>query len=172
MKREEKNQIIEQLVEQINSFNHFYLTDISDLNAEETSDLRRTCFKNDVQLVVVKNTLLRTALEQVEGDHKPLYDTLKGSTSIMFTNTGNAPAKLIKELRKTQEKPIIKGAFVEQSFYIGDENLDALVSIKSKEEVIADIIALLQSPVKNVISALQSSGDTIHGLLQTLSEKE
>jgi len=172
MKREEKSQIIERLVEQITNSNHFYLTDISDMNAEETSNFRRACYKSDVQLVLVKNTLLQRALEQVEGDFEPLYDVLKGSTSIMFTATGNAPAKLIKDFRKKKTKPFVKAAFVEQSFYIGDENIDALVNIKSKEEVIADVIALLQSPIKNVVSALQSGGNTIHGILQTLSEKE
>lgn len=172
MKREEKSQIIERLVEQITNSSHFYLTDISDMNAEETSNFRRACYKSDVQLVLVKNTLLQRALEQVEGDFEPLYDVLKGSTSIMFTATGNAPAKLIKDFRKKKTKPFVKAAFVEQSFYIGDENIDALVNIKSKEEVIADVIALLQSPIKNVVSALQSGGNTIHGILQTLSEKE
>lgn len=172
MKREEKSQIIEQLVEQISNSGHFYLTDIGNLNAEQTSELRRSCFKNEVQLVQVKNTLLQKALEQMEGDFEPLYEVLKGSTSIMLTSTGNAPAKLIKEFRKKNEKPILKGAFVEESFYIGDENLEALVSIKSKEEVIADVIALLQSPMKNVVSALQSGGNIIHGILETLSEKE
>lgn len=172
MKREDKNQIIEQLAEQIENSAHFYITDTGDLDAEVTSNLRRACFKSEVQMVVVKNTLLRLAMEKAEGDFEPLYDVLKGYSTVMFTNTGNAPAKLIKEFRKASEKPIIKGAFVEESFYIGDENLEALVSIKSKEEVIGDIVALLQSPVKNVVSALQSGGNTIHGLLETLSERE
>jgi len=172
MKREDKGQVIEQLTEQVNNATHFYLTDIAELNAEDTSKLRRECFKSEIQLVLVKNTLLRKALEKAEGEYEPLYDVLKGSTSIMFTTTGNVPAKLIKQFRKDSDKPILKGAYVEESVYIGDENLETLVNIKSKEELLGDVIGLLQSPMKNVVSALQSSGNTIHGLLTTLGEKE
>lgn len=172
MKREDKVTIIDQLTERLNEATHFYLTDTSELNAENTSKLRRACFKNDIQLLVVKNTLLQKAMEKAEVEFEPLYDVLKGSTSIMFTNTGNAPGKLIKEFRKTLKKPLLKGAYVEESFYIGDEQLDALANIKSKEELIGDVIALLQSPMKNVVSALQSGGNTIHGILKTLGERE
>jgi len=160
------------LAQKLKEATHFYLADISELNAEDTSKLRKACFDKDIELVVVKNTLLRKAMEQSETDYSELYDILKGSTSVMFTETGNAPGKLIKELRKKAEKPIVKAAYVEESVYIGDEQLDALASIKSKNELIADVVALLQSPAKNVVSALQSGGQTITGVLKTLSERE
>ena len=172
MKKEEKAKMIEAILEQVNSFSHLYLTDISGLNAEDTSDLRRKCFENDIKLAVVKNTLLKLALDKAEGEYEELYDTLVGNTTIMFSNTGNAPAKLIKEFRKKGDKPILKSAFVEQSTYIGDEQIESLSTIKSKEELIGDVIALLQSPAKNVISALQSSGNILSGLVKTLSERE
>lgn len=172
MKREDKGIIIDQLTEKLNEAQHFYLTDTSELDAENTSKLRRECFKNDIQLIVVKNTLLQKAMEKAEKEFEPLYETLKGSTSIMFTTTGNAPGKLIKEFRKSLNKPILKGAFVEESFYVGDDQIEALATIKSKEELIGDVITLLQSPMKNVVSALQSGGGTIHGILQTLGERE
>lgn len=172
MKSSEKATIIDSLVEQINSSNHFYLADISELNAADTSELRRTCFKQNVKLVVVKNTLLRKALENSDKQAEGLYEILKGSTSVMFTDQGNVPAKLIKDFRKKRPKPLLKGAFVEESVYIGDDQLDALVAIKSKNELIADVVALLQSPVKTVLSQLQSGGNIIHGVLQTLEERK
>lgn len=172
MKKEDKNKIIDSLKEQINKIDHFYLTDISGLNAEKTSTLRRTCFEKDIKLTVVKNTLLRKAMEQADTDYEELYDVLKGSTSIMFTEVGNQPAKLIKEFRKSSDKPILKGAYVEESCYIGDNELEALTNVKSRDELIGDIIGLLQSPAKNVISALQSGGNILHGVLETLSERE
>jgi large subunit ribosomal protein L10 len=172
MTRDEKTQVVENLAQSISESKHFYLADISTLNAEDTSQLRRKCFEKDIKLVVVKNTLLKKALEKLEGEYDALYDALKYETSIMFTETGNAPAKLIKEFRKTKEKPVLKAAFVEESIYIGDEQLDFLASLKSKEELIGDIIVLLQSPAKNVISALQSGGNALSGILKTLSEKE
>jgi len=172
MKSSEKATIIDSLVEQINSSNHFYLADISELNAADTSELRRTCFKQNVKLVVVKNTLLRKALEKSDKQAESLYEILKGSTSVMFTDQGNVPAKLIKDFRKKRPKPLLKGAFVEESVYIGDDQLDALVAIKSKNELIADVVALLQSPVKTVLSQLQSGGNIIHGVLQTLEERK
>lgn len=172
MKREEKNQIISDLAQRISESNHFYLTDISELNAEDTSNLRRKCFEKDIKLIVVKNTLLRKAFEQIEGDFQDLYGVLENSTSIMFSETGNLPAKLIKEFRKDHEKPVLKAAFVEESVYVGDNQLEALVNIKSKEELIGDIIMLLQSPAKNVLSALQSGGNKLAGIIKTLSEKE
>ena len=172
MTREEKNQVIESLAQQITDSKHFYLTDIEALNAEDTSSLRRKCFEKDIKLVMVKNTLFKKALEKCEGDYTELYDILKTNTSVMFAETGNEPAKLIKEFRKGKDKPVLKGAYVEESVYIGDNQLDALSSIKSKEELIGDVIALLQSPAKNVISALQSGGGTLAGILKTLSEKE
>lgn len=173
MRREDKNAIIDLLKEQINQYPHFYLTDISTLNAEKTSSLRRKCFEKDVKLVVVKNTLLKIALEQCEKtDFSPLYDTLTGSTSIMFSEVGNVPAKLIKDFRKTSDRPILKAAYVEESFYAGDDQLNALASLKSKDELVADVIALLQSPIKTVISQLKSAPNTIAGVVKTLSERE
>ena len=172
MTRDEKMQVIENLAQSISEAKHFYLTDISALNAEQTSMLRRKCFEKDIKLVVVKNTLLKKALKKIEGGYDELFDILKNSTSIMFADTGNAPAKLIKEFRRTLDRPLLKAAFVEESLYIGDEQLDILSSLKSKEELIGDIILILQSPAKNVISALQSGGNTLTGILKTLSEKE
>ncbi len=171
MRREEKIAIIENLSERLKEYNHFYLTDTAELNAADTSALRRKCFENDIRLVVVKNTLLKRALEQTGVNFDELFPVLEGTTSIMFTNNGNSPAKLIKEFRKGHDKPVLKGAYVQESVYLGDNMLDALVSVKTREELIGDIIALLQSPAKNVISALQSGGNTIHGVLETLSKK-
>jgi len=175
MKRSEKQTIIDSLVQEINSYSHFYLADIAELNAEFTSELRRTCFQKDVKLIVVKNTLLKRALEASEKNAEELFDVLKGNTSLMFCNTGNVPAKLIQDFNKKNKKlgkPVLKAAYVEESVYVGEDQLDALVNVKSKEELIGDIITLLQSPAKNVISALQSGGQTISGILTTLSEKE
>ncbi len=172
MRREDKNVIIDNLVSDLNETKHFYLTDISELNAEETSNLRRKCFESQIRLLVVKNTLLQKAMEKSEGDFDPLYDVLKDSTSIMFCETGNAPAKLIKEFRKTMDRPILKAAFVEESIYIGDNQLDSLSTIKSKEELLADLLSLLQSPATNLASALGSNASNLAGALKTLSEKE
>ena len=172
MRREEKNAIIDSLAEILKEYSHFYLTDTAQLNAADTSALRRKCFENDVKLIVVKNTLLKRALEMSEGNFEELYPILKGTTSIMFTNSGNTPAKLIKEFRKRHDKPVLKGAYVQESVFIGDQMLDALVAVKTREELIGDLIFLLQSPARNVISALQSGGNTLHGVLETLSKKE
>ncbi len=172
MRKEDKKVLIESLTQKLQESSNFYITDIAELNAEATSNLRRVSFKNDIQVVVVKNTLLKKAMENVEKDFSELYQTLVGNTAIMFTETGNAPAKMIKDFRKTSHKPIIKGAYIEETVYLGDEQLDFLVSIKSKDELVADIIALLQSPAKNVISSLQSGGNKLSGILKTLSEKE
>ena len=174
MRKEDKGAIINNLTEVVKSYPNFYLTDIEAMDAEQTSKLRRECFKQEVKLVVVKNSLLRKALENVEGDFSPLHGALKGNTAVMFSQVANAPARLIKDFTKDTKgegKPQLKAAYVQESFYVGAENLDALVSIKSKNELIADVIALLESPAKNVISALQSSGQTIHGLLKTLEER-
>ncbi len=173
MKKEEKNQHINSLVEKITNNNYIYITDISDLNVETTSKLRRLCFKRNVTLQVVKNSLLKKAMEQSNKDFGTLYDVLKGSTSIMFSETGNVPAKLIKEFRKGAiKKPILKGAYIEEMCFVGDDKLDALINIKSRNEIIADIISALQSPAKNVISALQSGKEKLAGIVKTLSEKE
>ena len=173
MRKENKKELIESLTQQLTDVNNFYLADISTLNAEDTSDLRRLCFKYGIKLQVVKNTLLKKAMENVDKDLDGFYDTLKGNTSVMFTEAGNSPAKLIKEFRKNfkTDRPVLKGAYIEEMTYLGDDQLDFLVAIKSKDELIADVIALLQSPVKNVVSALQSGGNTLSGILTTLSEK-
>ena len=172
MNKEEKNIIINDLAEKIKEYPHFYLTDVSELNAEDTSALRRKCFENEIMLIVVKNTLLKIALENSGGDFQELYPLLEQPTSIMFSNTGNVPAKLIKEFRKKHDKPVLKAAFVEEGLYIGDEKLETLVGIKSKDELISDVIMLLQSPVKNVISALQSGRNIISGVVKTLVDRE
>ncbi len=171
MTREEKSQVIEDLTTQLTEGGIIYLADISGLDALSTSNLRRACFKANVKLAVVKNTLLAKAMEKSDKDFGKLSETLKGNTSLMISDTGNAPAKVIKEFRKKSDKPVLKGAYVEEAIYIGDNQLDTLVNIKSKEEVIGDIIGLLQSPAKNVISALQSGGNKLSGILKTLSER-
>ncbi|CAG2531834.1 MAG: 50S ribosomal protein L10 [Maribacter dokdonensis] len=171
MTREEKATVIKDLTTQLADSSTIYVADISGLDAGTTSDLRRACFKANIRLAVVKNTLLAKAMEASEKEFGELPETLKGNTSLMFSDVANAPAKLIKNFRKKSNKPLLKGAFVEEAIYIGDENLDALVSIKSKEEMIGEIIGLLQSPAKNVISGLKSGGGKIAGILKTLSEK-
>lgn len=170
MKKEDKEILIAKLGEQINEYPHFYLVDVHGLNAEATSNLRRKCFGAGIKMVVVKNTLLQKALEKSEVDYSPLFDSLKGSTAVFFTQVANAPAKLLKEVGK-DGVPGLKAAYAEEGFYVGADQLDALCSIKSKTEVIADVVALLQSPAKNVISAHQSGGQTIHGVLKTLGER-
>jgi large subunit ribosomal protein L10 len=172
MTREEKSQVIEELTAQLADNANIYLADISGLNAGNTSDLRRACYKANVQLSVVKNTLLSKAMEASDRDFGELPTVLKGNTSVMYSETGNAPAKIIKNFRKKAEKPLLKGAFIEEAVYIGDDQLDMLVDIKSKEELIGEMVGLLQSPAKNVISALKSGGGTIAGLIKTLSERE
>tara|TARA_R110000787_G_scaffold128702_4_gene240497 strand:+ start:195 stop:710 length:516 start_codon:yes stop_codon:yes gene_type:complete len=171
MTREEKSQVIQDLTATLAGSNTIYLADISGLDALATSNLRRACFKADVQLAVVKNTLLSKAMEASDKEFGELQDILKGNTSLMLSEASNAPAKVIKEFRKKSKMPLLKGAYVEQAIYVGDDQLDALVDVKSKEELIGDIISLLQSPAKNVISALQSGGNKLSGILQTLSEK-
>ncbi len=172
MTREEKSQVIEELTAQLADSTNIYLTDISGLDAATTSNLRRACFKANVKLAVVKNTLLEKAMEASDKEFGELPTTLKGNTSVMYSETGNGPAKVIKQFRKKSDKPLLKGAFIEESIYIGDDLLDALVDIKSREELIGEIVGLLQSPAKNVISALKSSGGTIAGIVKTLSERE
>ena len=171
MTKEEKNQFIDVLDKSIQENSNFYLADISGLTAEESSSLRRLCFRREVSLQVVKNTLLKKALERNESNYEELYDVLKGNTSIMFTDTANAPAKVIKEFRKEHDKPVFKAAHLDASFYIGEEYLDTLSDLKSKDELIAEIIALLQSPAKNVISSLQSGSNKLSGIVKTLAER-
>lgn len=173
MKKEDKGLIINKIAETLKEYSGFYLVETAGLNAEKTSELRRACFKSDIKLMVVKNTLLHKALETIEGDFQELYPVLKGSTSVMFTNVGNAPAKLLKDfVKKDDVLPRLKAAYVEETVYVGADQLDALASIKSKNELIADVVALLQSPAKNVVSALTSGGTKLHGILETLSKKE
>lgn len=172
MTREEKLKEIETLEQIVANNNIIYLSDISGIDAEQSTKLRRLCHKNGIKLQVVKNTLLRKAFEKSGRNYEEFYPTLKGNTSIMISEVGNAPAKLIKEFRKTSERPILKGAYIEESIYIGDNQLEALTNLKSKEELIGEIIAILQSPAKNVISALQSGKHTLAGLVKTLSERE
>ncbi len=170
MRKEDKSIIIEQIASTIKEYNHFYLVDTTAMNAEVTSRLRRECFKAEIKLLVVKNTLLHKALESLDIDYSPLYGCLKGTTALMFSNVANAPARLLKDKAKNGV-PALKAAYAEESFYVGADQLEALIAIKSKNEVIADIVALLQSPAKNVISALQSGGNTLHGVLKTLGER-
>jgi len=171
MTREEKSRVIEDLTAQLAGTNVVYLADISGLNAETTSNLRRACFKAGIELAVVKNTLLEKAMNASTNDYGDLPSILKGNTSILISENGNAPAKIIKEFRKKSDKPLLKGAFIHHAVFIGDNQLDALIALKSKEEVIGEIIGLLQSPAKNVVSALKSSGGKLAGILKTLSEK-
>jgi large subunit ribosomal protein L10 len=173
MTKEQKNQEIAVLVEELKSNEIFYLSDTSSLNAEATGQLRRECFKAGIKMRVVKNTLLKKAMERVDGkDYSPLYDALHGNTAVMFAEVGNVPARLIKEFRKKHEKPAFKAAFIQEDCYVGAEQLDALVALKSKTELLGDIIGLLQSPAKNVISALQgSAGHKVAGLVKALEER-
>ena len=171
MKKELKDTIIVELGEKLKTYPHFYLVDLTGMNAEQTSDLRRKCFKSEIKLLVVKNKLLHKAFEAADVDYTPLYDCLKGNTALMFAQVANAPAKLLKEYKtKKQEIPALKGAYAEESFLVGADKLDELVAIKSKNELIADVMALLQSPIKNVISGLNAGGK-IHGLLDAIAER-
>lgn len=171
MKKADKQVIVDNLTNKLNEYAHFYLADISTLNAEDTATLRRKCFEQDISLMVVKNTLLKRAFDASGDSYSEFEDTLKESTSIMFCNTGNVPAKLIKEFRKTKERPVLKAAYVEESVYIGDNELQTLAALKSKDELVADVIALLQSPVKTVMSQLQSGSNKLTGILETLENR-
>ena len=170
MRKEDKGAIISQLAEIVKQYGHFYLVDTTAMDAAATSELRRKCFKANIKMVVVKNSLLEKALGTIEEvDYSPLFVALKGTTAVMFSEVANAPAKLLKEYK--DGVPALKAAYAEEGIYVGADQLEALANIKSKNEVIADIVALLQSPAKNVISALQSGGNTIHGVLKTLGER-
>ena len=172
MKKEDKNQFIDLLDKSITENSNFYLADVSGLSADQSSDLRRLCFKREVSLQVVKNTLLRKALEKNDVNFEELYDVLKGNTSIMFTNESNKPARIIKEFRKKHDKPVLKAAHLDSTIYIRDDQLEMLSNLKSKEELISEIITLLQSPVKNLVSSLQSGSVKLSGVVQTLSNRE
>jgi large subunit ribosomal protein L10 len=172
MKKEEKEKIIDSLVENFKSYNTFYFTDISNITVVKANSLRRNCFEKKIKVRVAKNSLIKKALQKIdESSYEGLFGTLKGSTAIMFCEVANLPAKVIKDFRKTNDRPILKGAFIDTAIFIGDNQLDALSSLKSKNELIGDIISLLHSPAKNVISALQSSGGKLAGILKTLEQK-
>lgn len=175
MTKAEKTVAIEELAEKFADSKYFYVTDCSELNVETINNLRRKCFENGIQLKVVKNSLIKKALEKASVTNKENYDkvmsVLKGSSALMFTETSNAPAKLIKNFREQKEKPLLKAAFVESDTYVGDDQLEALINIKSKEQLIGDIILILQSPMQNVLGSLQSGGNTIGGLLKTLENR-
>lgn len=171
MKKEEKHEVVLALAETIAEYGNFYITDTANLSVAKVNDIRRKCFENDIKMQVAKNTLIRKAMEASQGDYSEIFDVLKGSSSIMFSKSGNAPAKLIKQLRKSGDKPVLKAAFIDSAVFIGDNQLDTLVNLKSKEELVADIIALLQSPAKNVISGLQSGGNKLAGIVKTLQER-
>ena len=171
MKQEQKAQIIEAIAEDLANYPNVYVTDIAGFTVEMVNQLRRQCFKREIKLKVVKNTLLKRAMDQSEADYSEIYPVLEGSTAIMLSTVGNAPAKLIKDFRAKNKKPIVKAAFIESASYIGDDQLENLCNIKSREELIGDIVGLLQSPAKNVISALQSGGGKLAGIVKTLSER-
>ena len=171
MNKQDKVKVVEELKSQLANYKSIYLTDIAGLDAVQTSKLRRECFNSDVKLSVVKNTFLERAMSESDNEFGELKDLLKGNTTIMLSKVGNSPAKVIKKFRKDGDKPILKGAFVDEAIYVGDNHIEALFNLKSKEEVIGEIITLLQSPAKNVISALKSSSGKIAGLVKTLSEK-
>jgi large subunit ribosomal protein L10 len=172
MTREEKAKYIDELAAELSQAGIFYLTDTSELTVETINNLRRRCYQSNIKLKVVKNTLLQKAMERIDGkDYSELNQVLSGPTSIMFSEVGNLPAKIIKEFRKKSDKPILKGAFIDEAIFIGDNQLDSLVTLKSKEELIGEIVGLLQSPAKNVISALKGQGGKIAGILKTLEER-
>ena len=172
MKQEQKAQIIDAIAKDLAEYSNVYVTDMSGFTVDTVNQFRRLCFRRDIKVKVVKNTLLKRAMEASDVDYSGIYEALKGTTAIMLSNVGNAPARLIKEFRAKNKKPLLKGAFIEETSYLGDENLEALCNIKSKNELIADVIALLQSPAKNVVSALQSGGGKLAGIVKTLSERE
>ena len=172
MNKEEKYELVNTLTEQIKEYGNFYITDTADLSVAKVNAIRRKCFESDITMQVAKNSLIKKALEAAGEDYSQLYDVLKGTSAIMFSKSAKAPAKLIKDLRKQGDKPALKGAYVYSSSFVGDNQLDALVNLKSKEELVGEIIGLLQSPAKNVISALQSGGNTIAGLVKTLQERQ
>ena len=171
MNKEEKHELVHALTEQMKEYGNFYITDTSNLTVAKINNIRRQCFESDIEMKVAKNSLIKKAMEATGGDFTPIYDVLKGSSSILFSKSSTAPAKLIKKLRKKGEKPILKAAYIDSSIFIGDNQLDTLINLKSKEQLIGEIVGLLQSPAKNVISALQSGGNIIAGLVKTLQER-
>ena len=176
MTREEKAIVIEELVQKFSNNDNFYITDASGMTVAQTNDLRRLCFEKGIEYSVFKNTLIQKALEQMDTDYTPFDESvLRGFSGVMFSGeNANSPAKLIKEFRKKSggESPVLKGASIDTDLFIGEENLDMLSKLKSKAELIGEVITLLQSPAKNVISGLQGAGGKLAGILQTLSERE
>jgi len=171
MTKEEKHDLVLALTEQMKEYGNFYITDTSNLTVAKINHIRRQCFESDITMKVAKNSLIKKAMDNIEGDFAPLYDVLKGSSSILFSKSATAPAKLIKQLRKKGEKPILKAAYIDSSIFVGDNQLDTLINLKSKEQLVGEIIGLLQSPAKNVISALQSGGNILAGVVKTLQER-
>jgi large subunit ribosomal protein L10 len=171
MNKEEKYDLVLALTEQMKEFGNFYITDTSDLSVAKINDIRRKCFESDITMKVAKNSLIRKAMEAAGDDYAPIFDVLKGSSSILFSKSATAPAKLIKQLRKKSDKPILKAAYINSAIFIGDSEIDTLIKLKSKEQLIGEVIGLLQSPAKNVVSALQSGGTIIAGLVKTLQER-
>jgi len=171
MNKEEKYDLVLALTEQMKEYGNFYITDTSNLTVAKVNNIRRKCFENDITMQVTKNSLIKKAMEAAGGDFSPIYDVLKGSSSILFSKSATAPAKLIKQLRKTGDKPILKAAYIDSAVFIGDNQLDTLTKLKSKEQLIGEIVGLLQSPAKNVISALQSGGNILAGVVKTLQER-
>jgi len=171
MNKEEKHDLVLALTEQMKEYGNFYITDTSNLTVAKINNIRRQCFESDITMQVAKNSLIKKAMEAAEGDYSPIYDVLKGSSSILFSKSATAPAKLIKQLRKKGEKPILKAAYIDSAIFIGDNQIDTLINLKSKEQLIGEIIGLLQSPAKNVISALQSGGNILAGVVKTLQER-
>lgn len=171
MNKEEKYDLVLALTEQMKEYGNFYITDTSDLTVAKVNNIRRQCFENDITMLVAKNSLIEKAMEAAEGDYSPIYDVLKGSSTILFSKSATAPAKLIKKLRKAGDKPLLKAAYIDSAIFIGDNQLDTLTKLKSKEQLIGEIVGLLQSPAKNVISALQSGGNILAGVVKTLQER-
>ena len=172
MNKEEKYELVQALTEQMKEYGNFYITDTSNLTVAKVNNIRRKCFENEISMQVAKNSLIKKAMEAVGGNFSSVFDVLKGSSSILFSKSGTAPAKLIKQLRREGDKPVLKAAYIDSSIFIGDNQLDTLVNLKSKEQLIGEIVGLLQSPAKNVISALQSGGNKLAGIVKTLQERE
>ena len=171
MNKEEKYDLVVALTEQMKEYGNFYITDTSDLTVAKVNNIRRQCFENDITMLVAKNSLIEKAMEAAEGDYSSIYDVLKGSSTILFSKSATAPAKLIKKLRKAGDRPLLKAAYIDSAIFIGDNQLDTLTKLKSKEQLIGEIVGLLQSPAKNVVSALQSGGNILAGVVKTLQER-
>lgn len=173
MNKQQKGEVIEALKEKFNDSVYFYIADSSELTVETINQFRRTCFENDIEVKVVKNTLVQKALESfdAEKNYEPLYDVLKGPTTLLFSDVANKPARIIEEFRKTNDKPVLKAAYIETGIYLGDDQIETLSKLKSKDELLGEIIGLLQSPAQNVVSALKSGGNTIAGLVKALEER-